>query len=249
MSNYEKCGCTNDGCECTPNSAINCTVKMRIRDRAGAAGIAIQRGIIHIRAADRRHQQAIAHHRHVDDALVALQQMLGMGAEIAVKRVIHGVAHHKIDTGAGRDLPPRALLLFRMGAVGGPVGPVTLGLAGGCGELRLMQQRHPPRKRSLDPADPGGLIAEVRPLNARRGLYGGADCLVVEDPGKGEGIIPGRLPAQALLPTLKTDQHTDENRADTGGHGGFPPVPAYGKGDSQNKAEHGWQEQQPLRCV
>lgn len=26
MSNYEKCGCTNDGCQCTPNSAINCTV-------------------------------------------------------------------------------------------------------------------------------------------------------------------------------------------------------------------------------
>ena len=26
MSNYEKCDCTNDGCECTPNSAINCSV-------------------------------------------------------------------------------------------------------------------------------------------------------------------------------------------------------------------------------
>ena len=26
MSNYEKCGCPNDGCQCTPNSAINCTV-------------------------------------------------------------------------------------------------------------------------------------------------------------------------------------------------------------------------------
>ena len=93
-----------------------------------------------------------------------------MGADIAGKLVIHDVAHHKIDTGAGRDLPLRALLLFRMGAVGGPVGPVTLGLAGGRGELRLMQQRHPPRKRSLDPADSGGLITDVRPLNARRSL-------------------------------------------------------------------------------
>ena len=26
MSDDEKCGCANDGCQCTPNSAINCTV-------------------------------------------------------------------------------------------------------------------------------------------------------------------------------------------------------------------------------
>ena len=96
-----------------------------------------------------------------------------------------------------------------MGAVDGPVGPVTLGLAGGRGELRLMQQRHPPRKHALDPADPGGLIAEVRPLNARRGLYGGADCLVVESPRKGEGVVLGRLPAQTFFLAFKADQHTD----------------------------------------
>ena len=170
-----------------------------------------------------------------------------MGADIAGKRVVHGVAHHKVDAGAGRDLPLRALLLFRMGAVGGTVGPVTLGLAGGRRELRLMQQRHPPRKHSLDPADPGGLVAEVRPLNARRGLYGGADCLIVESPRKGEGVVLCRLPAQALLPTLKTDQHAGKNPTDTDCHGGFPPVLAYGKGDRQHKAEQGRQKQQPLR--
>ena len=107
-----------------------------------------------------------------------------------------------------------------MGAVGGPVGPVTLGLAGGRGELRLMQQRHPPRKHALDPADPGGLIAEERPLNARRGLYGGADCLVVESPRKGEGVVFGRLPEQTYFLAFKADQHTGKKHTDTDCHGG-----------------------------
>ena len=43
--------------------------------------------------------------------LIARQHALSVGADIAGKRVVHGVAHYKVDTGSGRDLPLRALLL------------------------------------------------------------------------------------------------------------------------------------------